>query len=63
MPEKRPSEHQTIIYAAKPYNQCLTPLNTYQQLTPVQRRQYSYAQESFGEAATAKYGHNFVHTL
>ena len=53
-----------IIYAAKPYNQCLTPLNTYQQLTPVQRRQYSYAQESFGEVATAKYyGHFFVHTL
>ena len=52
-----------IIYAAKPYNQCLTPLNTYQQLTPVQRRQYGYAQESFGEVATAKYGHFFVHTL
>jgi len=27
---ERPSEHQMIIYSAKPYNQRLTTLNTYQ---------------------------------
>ena len=51
---ERPSEHQMMIYSVKPYNQRLTTLNTHQQLAPVQRRHYRYAQEGFGEAATAK---------
>ena len=51
-----------IIYSAKPYNQRLTTLNTHQWPTPVQRRHHSYAQEGFGEAATAKYVHFFAQT-
>jgi hypothetical protein len=37
-------------------------LNTHQWPTPVQRRHHSYAQKSFGEAATAKYVHLFAQT-
>ena len=59
---ERPSEHQMIIFSAMPYNQRLTTLNTHQWPTPVQRRHHSYAQKSFGEAATAKYVHFFAQT-
>ena len=52
-----------MVYSAKPYNQRLTTLNTHQYATPVQRRHHRYAQEGFGEAATAKYGHFFAQTL
>ena len=57
---ERPSEHQMIICSAKPYNQRLTTLSTYQHLTPVQRRHHRYAKEGFGEAETAKYVHFFA---
>ena len=60
---ERPSEHhEMIIFSAMPYNQRLTTLNTHQWPTPVQRRHHSYAQKSFGEAATAKYVHFFAQT-
>ena len=52
-----------MIYSVKPYNQRLTTLNTHQQLAPVQRRHYRYAQEGFGEAATAKDVNFFARTL
>ena len=52
-----------MIYSVKPYNQRLTTLNTHQQLAPVQRRHHRYAQEGFGEAATAKDVNFFMRTL
>ena len=51
-----------MIFLARPYNQRLTTLNTHQWPTPVQRSNHSYAQKSFGEAATAKYVHFFAQT-
>ena len=56
---ERPSEHQMMIYSAKPYNQRMTTLNTHSCAKDTSHR---YAQEGFGEAETAKYVNFFAQT-